>query len=205
MPEPLRVAVVGSGAAGCACAWGLLARNEIAEEMLGRTISVDVFDGSATPGGRVARNFVLELPGLAVNTGASMFHVVGGRDFFGFSPHNPRLIPLLNALFRARAVEYWEGTFGQASYVQPIWGAWGSSSNFRDLSGDEADLPLRRAMGLFEENPVRPSPGGSGTVFHPGRLFVDGVAAEVDAARLAHPRALPDVERLSRRADPRAR
>ena len=85
MAEPLRVAVVGSGAAGCACAWGLLARSEIAEEMLGRTISVDVFDGSAIPGGRVAATTVPELPGLAVNTGASMFHVVGGRDFFGFS------------------------------------------------------------------------------------------------------------------------
>ena len=204
MAEPLRVAVVGSGAAGCACAWGLLARNEIAEEILGRTISVDVFDASATPGGRVAATPVPDLPGLAVDTGASMFHVVGGRDFFGFSPHNPRLIPLLNALFRARAVEYWEGTFGQASYVQPIWGAWGSSSNFRDLSGDEADLPLRRAMGLFEENPVRPSPRAQCHSLSP-RVSADGVAAEVDAARLAHPRALPDVERLPRRADPRAR
>ena len=62
MPEPLRVAVVGSGAAGCACGWGLLARNEIAEEMLGRSISVDVFDLSATPGGRVAASPVPELP-----------------------------------------------------------------------------------------------------------------------------------------------
>ena len=33
--------------------------------------------------------------------------------------------------------------------------------------GDEADLPLRRAMGLFEENPVRPSPRVSAPVFSP--------------------------------------
>ena len=152
---PLRVAVIGGGAAGCACAWRLLSLSSYVREHLGRSLSVTVFESDPEPGGRISTvRPGPRLPGLAVDSGAPMFHVVGGNDFFGFSPHNRSMIPLMNDLFQSRILERWEGSFGQCSYTNPHWGALAYSSNFRALNDGDPDLELRRAMGLLEGNPI---------------------------------------------------
>jgi hypothetical protein len=146
----LRVAVVGCGAAGCSCAWGLLNY----DVGLGRPVRVTLFDGGRGPGGRAATRRPAEVPGLAVDHGPPLFHVVGDRGFFGWAPHNSVLTPLLNGLFQAGALAPWAGTFGQVAADRPLWGAEGHSSSFRALGGAEPDRELRRAMGLLESNPV---------------------------------------------------
>ena len=157
-PEPLRVAVVGGGLTGCACAWRLLSLSSYVREHLGRAVHVTLLESSPTVGGRCtsASVHVADLPDdLVVDWGPPMFHIVGGNDFFGFTPHNRSMVPLMNDLFQSGRIERWEGSFGQCSYNEPPrWGARVYSSNFRALDGEPPDLPLRRAMGLLETNPV---------------------------------------------------
>ena len=157
-PEPLRIAVVGGGLAGCACAWRLLSLSSYVREHLGRGVHVTVLERSPFIGGRCAQvnAQAAGLPeDLNVDWGPPMFHIVGSNDFFGFSPHNKRLIPLMNDLFRTGRIERWHGSFGQCSYSEPPrWGARVYSSNFRALDDSPPDLPLRRAIGLLETNPV---------------------------------------------------
>jgi len=62
----MRIAVIGGGVAGCSCAWRLARSPHVA--------SVTVFEMGRAAGGRAATRQTRQIPGLAVNHGAPLFH-----------------------------------------------------------------------------------------------------------------------------------
>ena len=107
----LRVAVVGGGTAGCACAWGLLMRSRMLERRLGLRLRVTVFEGEDTLGGRCGAS---SLPGLvdsvaAVNAGPAC---VSSR------------LPLVSTYLHASPVSSFPGFFRPVSALDDAAGFW---------------------------------------------------------------------------------
>jgi len=93
----MKVAVVGAGAAGSACAWRLLTSKSV------RDLSVTVFEMGRGAGGRAGTRRVPAFPGLSINPGAPLFHVPAS---------DMSNQPLISALLSAGHLAEWRGTFG---------------------------------------------------------------------------------------------
>jgi len=89
--------VLGAGISGCSCAWQL-------SKIAVGPISVSVFEMGRGAGGRAATRRSRDLPGLALNHGAPIFH---------HSHSNLVATPLLTALLASKSISEWEGTFGK--------------------------------------------------------------------------------------------
>lgn len=95
----MRVAIVGGGIGGCSCAWQLA---QLAREQ----VKITVFEMGRGAGGRTATRRSRDLPGLALNHGAPLFHV---------RQANALASPLVAVLMAAKHITKWQGSYGQIS------------------------------------------------------------------------------------------
>lgn len=108
----MRVAVVGAGAAGSACAWRLLTHKG-AEGM-----SVTMFEMGRGAGGRAGTRHVPGVPGLSVNHGAPLFHVPDSDE---------RTKPLVSALLESGYLAEWRGSYGSVDALTGVSSVGGAS------------------------------------------------------------------------------
>lgn len=93
----MRVAVVGAGVSGCSCALELV---RLAQE----PIAVSLFEMGRGGGGRAATRRSRDLPDLALNHGAPVFH---------HSHSNSLIAALLAKLLDSKVIQPWNGSFGK--------------------------------------------------------------------------------------------
>eukprot|EP00931_Biecheleriopsis_adriatica_P047985 TRINITY_DN27702_c0_g1_i1.p1 TRINITY_DN27702_c0_g1~~TRINITY_DN27702_c0_g1_i1.p1 ORF type:complete len:436 (-),score=76.22 TRINITY_DN27702_c0_g1_i1:106-1413(-) len=127
----MRVAVVGAGITGSACAWRVLTGKTKGMEGL----AVSVFEMGRGAGGRAGTRHVREFPGLHVNHGAPLFHVPAADS---------ETKPLISALASAGHVAPWQGTFGSLSAKTGAAGSAGASRGELELGAQ----PFSRYVGV---------------------------------------------------------
>mmetsp|Transcript_44492 Transcript_44492/g.81257 ORF Transcript_44492/g.81257 Transcript_44492/m.81257 type:complete len:431 (-) Transcript_44492:16-1308(-) len=126
----LRVAIVGGGVSGCACAWRLL-QNAASEAA--SPVAVTIFEMGRGPGGRASARRSRELPGMAVSHGCPLFHV----PRVALQASSPSSFEaLLSSLMSHGHIAEWKGSAGTLE-------SGGSVSSTASASRGESDDTVR--------------------------------------------------------------
>jgi len=106
----MKVAIIGAGAAGSACAWRLTSGSA-------KGLSVSVFEMGRGAGGRAGTRHVRGYPGLNVSHGAPLFHV----------PADKSINTLISALLSSGHLKEWSGKHGAIDAATGDLSAFGAS------------------------------------------------------------------------------